>query len=178
MIKYNKILIVDIETTGTSFDTDYIVEIGIALLNLKIVNHKNINLLYYNSWPFKNTSIKFIDVISSKDISYYKNKLQKLFNTYFATAYNKQFDFTFLERNGINIPNQLPCPMIVATDILKIENYFGYKWPKVEEAWKYFFPNKLYTEIHRGYDDAKHEAMIIFKMYTNGLYLINNKVDK
>ena len=58
--------------------------------------------------------------------------------------------------------------MVIATDILKMplpKSEKSYKWPKVEEAWKYYFPEKKYIEKHRAYDDAVHEAQIVFKMY-------------
>ncbi|KKN07780.1 hypothetical protein LCGC14_1063450 [marine sediment metagenome] len=63
---------------------------------------------------------------------------------------------------------ELPCPMVIATDILKIslpKSPKLYKWPNVEETWNYLFPDKKYIEKHRGYDDAVHEALIIFELY-------------
>ena len=91
-----------------------------------------------------------------------------------ATAYNRQFDFPFLELNGIKLPKALDCPMIVATNVCKLPSVngrSGYKWPKVEEAWKILIGTD-YTELHRGFDDAKHEAMIVWKLIELGYFKI------
>ena len=58
--------------------------------------------------------------------------------------------------------------MIIATDILKLpprKSGTLYKWPTVEETWKYLFPDRKYVEKHRAYDDSVHEALIIFELY-------------
>ena len=50
----------------------------------------------------------------------------------------------------------------------------GYlKNPNVEEAFKFFFPDIQYSEKHRGLDDAKHEAMIVYKLYQMGVFKID-----
>ena len=41
---------------------------------------------------------------------------------------------------------------------------YGYKWPKVQEAWDYLFGKTDYVEQHRGADDAMHEAKIVHEM--------------
>ena len=66
--------------------------------------------------------------------------------------------------------------MLLATDVCKLPSRNGkpgYKWPSVEEAWKHFFPNTKYVEAHRGADDAKHEALIVYELYKMGLFRIN-----
>jgi DNA polymerase-3 subunit epsilon len=49
-------------------------------------------------------------------------------------------------------------------------NYGKYKWPKVEEAYDFFFPNNNYVEKHRGADDAFHEADIVYELHKIGLF--------
>jgi DNA polymerase-3 subunit epsilon len=44
------------------------------------------------------------------------------------------------------------------------------KWPKVEEAWEYFFPDIKYIEAHRALDDAQHEALIAHELYKLGKF--------
>ena len=66
--------------------------------------------------------------------------------------------------------------MLLSTNICKLPNQnnkAGYKWPKVEEAWKHFYPEIEYVELHRGADDAFHEADIVFALHKLGL-IINN----
>ena len=133
----NKILILDIETTGFLNQNGSIIEIGMVELNLD------------------NGEIKTV----------YDSLLK----------YNNNFDFSFLESRGIEFPKKLPDPMKLLTDIMKLPNnngYNNYKWPSVEEAYKYLFPESNYIEKHRGADDAKHEAEIIYKLYEMGIFKI------
>jgi DNA polymerase-3 subunit epsilon len=94
-----------------------------------------------------------------------------------ATAFNRKFDFDFLQSRGIQIPQKLPCPMLLATNVCKLPGKFGnYKWPKVEEAYKHFYPDSEYREIHRGADDAMHEADIVLALYRMGIFKIDRPV--
>lgn len=104
----------------------------------------------------------------------YQEELQRIFSTYPITAYNKAFDLGFLKARGFSFPREGPCPMIVSTPILKISKRYGrygrndYKWPTVEEAWEFFYPEHAYWEAHRAYDDAMHEAKIVYALYERG----------
>jgi DNA polymerase-3 subunit epsilon len=65
--------------------------------------------------------------------------------------------------------------MLLLTEIMKLpknNGYSGYKWPSVEEAFKYFFPDTQYVEKHRGADDSKHEAMIVYELYKMKIFTI------
>ncbi len=176
-IKGKNIAVVDIETTGFSHQQDCIVEIGVCELDLnsgecrklfnEIIREKHFSEHHRNAWIFQNSDLRFGDVINAQPLSVYREDLQKIFNKYRATAYNIRFDFDFLINRGLK-PKELPCPMVIATNILKIplpKSPKLYKWPKVEEAWDYYFPEKNYVEKHRAYDDAVHEALIVFEMY-------------
>lgn len=178
-----KIAVVDIETTGLSAYNDKIIEIGITELDLltgetkslfnHLVKEEGFGEQHRESWIFENSNLTYEEVLQAPSLKEFLPELQKIFQKYYCTAYNKQFDFGFLIQRGLKIEFQLPCPMIEATDILKIENYYGWKWPSVQEAWDFFFPNSDYEEEHRGYDDAKHEAQIVFKMHQLGHFPID-----
>ena len=131
-------------------------------INQFILRHKD-------SWIFKNSDLEFKDVANSPSLNV--GALQQIFDKYPATAYNKKFDFDFLKDRGLKI-NELPCPMIIATDICKIPHVNGYgnKWPKVQEAWDFFFGDTGYIEKHRGCDDAEHEAMIVLRLWEMGVF--------
>ncbi len=176
-MKGEAIAVVDIETTGFSHQEDCIVEIGICELDLdsgkyrelfnKVIRESHFSPHHRNAWIFKNSDLRFEDILGAKALNVYKKELQRIFNIYPATAFNKRFDFNFLQDRGFII-RELPCPMIIATDILKLpprKTGTLYKWPNVEETWKYLFPDKKYVEKHRSYDDAVHEALIIFELY-------------
>jgi len=176
-MKGETIAVVDIETTGFSHQKDCIVEIGICELDLdsgkyrelfnKIVRETHFSPQHRNAWIFKNSDLRYEDVLDAKPLNSYIILLQRIFYMNPATAYNKRFDFDFLKNRRFEI-RELPCPMVIATDILKLpprKSGTLYKWPNVEETWKYLFPDKKYIEKHRSYDDAVHEALIIFELY-------------
>ena len=179
-----KILIIDIETTGFLNQGGKIVEVGIVELNLsngekkilfdKVTHEKGITREEVEeSWIVNNSDLTVEDVRTSKRLDRLLPEIQLIIDKYpfGATAFNRSFDFDFLESRGIRFPKKLPCPMILSTDVCKIPgNYGKYKWPKVEEAYDYFFPNNDYIEKHRGADDAFHEADIVYELHKLGLY--------
>ena len=129
-----KVAIVDIETTGFLNDGGLIVEVGIVELDLengstkvlydKLVREPSYNHIHKDSWIFKNSNLTHNDVCCANPLEV--EEIKNILNKYPATAYNKKFDFDFLRSRGINNINELPCPMIVATDICKIKHPNGY----------------------------------------------------
>ncbi|MHA1888613.1 MAG: hypothetical protein ACTSX0_11335 [Promethearchaeota archaeon] len=104
-------------------------------------------------------------------LSSFQSELQNIFSSYPVTAYNKEFDLGFLKSRGFTFPKESPCPMKAATPVLKLgysTRYHTYKWPKIQEAWDYLFSDQEYYEAHRAYDDALHEAQIVYKLYQMG----------
>lgn len=184
----NKILVLDIETTGFLNQGGSIVEIGIVELNLENGEIKEVfnSLLKEDiltarhrskpfGWIFENSDLTVEELRNAPKSETVLKEVQEILNKYplGCTAYNKQFDFGFLRNRGIKVKD-LPCPMILSTDILKLPGRFGsYKWPKVEEAYDFFFPVNDYSEKHRGLDDAKHEAEIVFELYKRGVFKID-----
>ena len=174
-----KIAVIDIETTGLDFEKDAILEIGIVELDLttgkllplfdKIVNEPHYDATRnYTSWIFYNSSLTRDEVNNAMSLEFYRSAIQDILNEYPITAFNKQFDLGFLKAREFKVPKELDCPMILAKDILLIPHpKYGYKFPSVEEAWKYYFENVNYKESHRAFDDAIHEALIVREMYKN-----------
>lgn len=183
-----EILILDIETTGFMNQKGSIIEIGIVSLDLETGVIKEIfnSLLKEDilsarhrtepmGWIFRNSDLKIEDLRNAPKAFDVLSEVQEILNNYplGCTAFNNKFDFDFLRDRGLQIKG-LPCPMILSTDICKLPGRYGkYKWPNVEEAFKYFFPEIEYKEKHRGLDDAKHEAMIVFELYKKGIFKID-----
>lgn len=180
----NEIAVIDIETTGFSHTSDYILEIGIIKLDLDTGN-KTILMNYVchetgiteekirRSWIISNSSLTIEQVRYSINLKYLLLNIQRIVKLYPTTAYNRRFDIEFLEARGIIFHGLHPCPMLELTPIMKLpaKRSSGYKWPNVQEAYNYFFPDNDYVELHRGADDALHEADIIYelnKFKTNG----------
>ena len=178
-----KIGIIDIETTGF-FPKGFIVEVGIVSLDTKtgkveklfdsVCREDGMTAKDRKAWIFDNSDLTVEMVRDAPLLNNLKDEIQELINSLDAiTAFNKSFDFTFLRDRGFEIKNEWPCPMLVATPICKLPKKqarcsCGYKWPKVEEAWQFFFPNEPYVELHRGCDDALHEAKICYELFKLG----------
>lgn len=184
----DNILILDIETTGFLNNGGSIVEIGIVELNLEtgeivelydsLCREDILTAKHRNAWIFENSDLTVDAVRNAPPFSIVKEEVQDILNLYpkGCTAFNNVFDFGFLENRGIVFPKKLPCPMKLATPICKLPNkngYSGYKWPNVEEAFAHFFPDAEYTELHRGLDDAKHEAMIVKAEFDLGIFKVD-----
>lgn len=183
-----KILVIDIETTGKSPYDGHLIEVGGVFLETTtgkieeafdylIKSEIDFNSeKETNAWIFKNSDMTIEDIkekgVDIKDI---REELQDLFDKYPTVAYNQKFDFSFLVALQFKINSCLPDPMLIATDVLKIENYYGYKWPKVQECLDYFKMNK--DEDHRAASDAKVEAEIIYKLIKLGRYKIRERIE-
>lgn len=186
----NIILVVDIETTGFLNQGGKIVELGIVKLDLdtgkitpaysSLIKEPGFDISHTKEpfgWIFKNSDLKFEEVKFAPSLESQREIIQGLFDEFEATAYNKEFDFSFLINRGFKI-NELPCPMLLATPIVNLPPNPGFKqpkWPKVEEAWEFFFGKTGYIEAHRGLDDAKHEAKIVFELYKRGNFKVPPK---
>jgi DNA polymerase-3 subunit epsilon len=184
-----EIAIVDIETSGFQNEGGLIVEVGIVGLDLETGNITNeFDAIVKESgfgekhaknpygWVFQNSDLKYEDVLSANDLINILPEIQTILDKYLlgATAFNKQFDFGFLNSRGLKI-KELPCIMLSAAPVVNLPPNPGFsdaKWPKVEEAWEYFFPNVVYKEAHRALDDARHEALIAHELYKLGKFNI------
>ena len=185
-MKDQKILIIDIETTNFLNGGGKIVEVGMVELNLangktkivfdKICHEKGITKKECEkSWIVKNSTLTFELIRKSKRLDVLHPEIQKIISSYplGCTMYNNVFDFGFLVDRNFVFVKKLPCPMILSTSILKLplkSGKTGYKWPNVEEAYNYFFPKEKYIELHRGSDDALHEAKIVYKLHKLGIF--------
>lgn len=179
-----KILILDIETTDFSPRTGHICEIGIVSLDLdsgeietlfdSVCHQKGMTAEEVSkAWIIRNSTLTVEEIRQAPDLEELRPKIQEILNAYplGCTAYNNAFDFQFLDFNGFFFPKKLDCPMKLSTDICKIPKGMGsYKWPKVQEAFDHFFGKTDYIEQHRGADDAKHEAKIVFELYKMGVF--------
>jgi DNA polymerase-3 subunit epsilon len=169
-VKMKEIAIIDIETSGFQNQGGLIVEIGIVGLNLETgivtnefdsiakedgFNEKHSKHPY--GWVFQNSDLRYDDVLSANNLTDMLPEIQNVLNKYSlgATAYNKAFDFGFLRSRGLQI-KELDCIMLSVTPVVNLPPNFGYstpKWPKVEEAWEYLFPQVEYKEKHRALDE-------------------------
>ena len=100
-----QIAVVDIETTGRTPTEGTIVEIGIAMLDLRThfisklfdsVVRENKFLKVYEatsiseSWVFQNSDLKLDDILEAPLWSEVRVKIQRILNHFPITAYNKR----------------------------------------------------------------------------------------
>ena len=183
--KPKKIFVVDIETTGLDIYSDKIIEIGIVELNLEkytitpifdelVIEDGYDPDKFKNSWIFQNSTLNpYIIIEKGIYIEEIKDEIQDILERQLISAYNIEFDASFLKRAGFRIPRIGPDPMLILTDIMRIpHSVYGFKWPKMEEGYNFLLPEESYSEKHRALDDAVHEAKIIWKLYQMGLYKI------
>ncbi len=183
------ILVIDIETTNFLDRGGSIVEVGAVALDLESGETETVldqvcreamltakHREHPFGWIFRNSSLTVDEVRDGMPFEELQPRIQEVVDSYplGATAFNRNFDFDFLEDRGIRFGRKLPCPMLVATPICRLLpiRYGDYKWPKVEEAWRHFFPDRPYVEQHRGADDAHHEALIVHALYERGHFKI------
>jgi len=178
-----KIGIIDIETAGWLRENGVIVEIGIVSLDTETgqidpifsstCREKHLRAKHRNAWIFKNSDLTVEEVRTAPDLPEILPLVQEHIDALDAlTAFNKSFDFNFLRNRGLIIEKEWPCAMRIAAPVCKIpykNGKAGNKWPTVEEAWNHFFPGRPYIEAHRGFDDALHEAEIVYELHKLGL---------
>jgi len=188
----NKILIIDIETTDFLQRRGKIVEVGITELNLdngerkilfdKVMHEKGVTMQEVEkSWIVANSSLTMEMVRHSKNLETYREEIQNIIYKYplGITAFNKRFDFDFMENRGFEFPEKLACPMALSKNIVKAKNKRGaLKNPNVNEVYKSLVGDG-YTELHRGGDDSLNEAAIVYELYSRGVFKVNeSKVTK
>ncbi len=202
-----EILVLDIETTGFQYQKSdkiingkryvspggCIVEIGIVKLNLEtghinaifdsLCREKRLNALHLQEpygWIFENSDLTPEELRKAPMLDDIAIEVQTIINDFplGITAFNKKFDFPYLESRGFTFPNILECPMMLSKDIVKAKfkndkkGTGANKFPSVEEAYKFFFPESTYIEQHRGADDAVHEAEIVYELYKRGVFKV------
>lgn len=99
--------------------------------------------------------------------------IRNLFSQHPVTAYPVNFDLAILSRYGINRASTWPCLMTACQNILKLPNrngHPGYKFPKLDESFAYFFPSEELGVAHRAGADAIKEARIAYKLVELGVW--------
>lgn len=182
----DKILILDLETTGFLNANGSIVEIGLVELDITTGERKILfdscvhetgitREVLEKSWIIKNSDMTILEVQYSPNLEKVRDKVQKILNRYElgCTAFNNKFDFNFMESRGFSFPVKLACPMQILTPILQLpakSGKRGFKWPTVSESMTYYLGVKNYKEQHRGAADAIDEAQIVYKLIQEGYF--------
>ncbi len=170
----NEILVIDLETTGTNYLFDSIIEIGICKLNLitgeiepvfNQICREYDKKIDYNAWIFDHSDLDYNIIYNAPNFNELRKKIQHLLNTYYITSYNQSFDFNFLESRGLKIRKRFWDPSKDCKYRMQIPWYEDdFKIPSVEESYLFLFPDSDIKVKHRALDDAIIEAKIIFEI--------------
>lgn len=177
-----KVLIIDIETTGLNYNNDLIVEIGIAELDLNtgeireafnsLIKESRFNSSYFNSWIFRENHINPEDIQNAPLLSEVFEEIQSILQQYKVSGFRKEFDINFLKNRGFLIEKEFPCIMRVSARLMQVPSSLDeYKWPSMQDAYNHFFPTREYIETHRAFDDAYHEAELLYEIYRTGNFV-------
>jgi hypothetical protein len=114
------------------------------------------------------------DVRNSENLGFHFKTIQSIFDNYLGEicAWNRAFDAEFLKSRGFNLGKDIKDPMKESAAFFNLPHKnggFG-KWPSAQEAWDILFPRTAKIELHRGLDDSKMEAKIIFELIKKGIY--------
>jgi len=179
-----KVAVLDIETSDLDLDIGSILEIGICLLDSKtgktsklfdsLVNDHFNPDKEKQAWIFSNSTLRPEMIINAPSLESKRTEIQAILSRYPVIAYNSSFDLDYLRSRRFEIPKELDDPMLICRDILRIpHHYFGWKYPKVQEAMEYFEIDGI--EPHRAFEDSKFEAMIVFNLFKHGFYQESGK---
>ena len=178
----NEIIVLDIETTGLDSNQDLILELGMVKLNLEngeiteifnqVFKDPKLTAKHRKAWIFDNSSMDIDEIRNALPLSEYSKQIQSLMDPFKGriTAWNRDFDTKFLIKSGFDLGPDVLCPRKESVDFFKMEGNHGYKWPKAQEAWNVLFPETPKIEQHRGLDDSKMEAAIIFELHKRGVF--------
>ena len=178
----NEIIVLDIETTGLNPNEDLILELGMVKLNLdsgeikvlfnQVFKDPKLTAKHRKAWIFENGFMEIDEIRNALPLAEYFDEIQSLLNPFKGriVAWNRDFDSAFLIKSGFDLGPDVICPMKSSVDYFKIDGNYGYKWPKAQEAWDILFPETPKVEEHRGLDDSKMEAAIIYELHKRGVY--------
>lgn len=106
-----------------------------------------------------------------------KQLIASLEKSQYLVAHNMQFDINVLGaeflRKGLKSDNKVTkfCTMKESTNICKIPNFRGYKWPTLTELHKFLF-NEGFDGAHDALDDVKSCARCFFELKKRNLIIL------
>lgn len=93
-----------------------------------------------------------------------------------CVAHNNKFDLLVMEANYFRaripvlnfVDKKQTCTMIAATKVLKIPGKYGYKWPKLDEAYKILVDEKGFEGAHDAMNDVMACRAVFYAMKDRG----------
>lgn len=178
--KYQKILFVDVETTGLDYTKDRVIEIGAVKVD-KEGNLEKFSQLINPGFKVskeirKITGIKQKELDNAPLLDEVSEDVKNILRTDLFVAHNAKFDFSFLSNELLRLDYPLEVPYI---DTIKIArafypNYLNYDLSSLIERMGFKVEKR-----HRGLDDALVLWELFNKIKTEfGIEDLENKIDK
>jgi len=187
----NIIYVLDLETTGLDYLYDRILEVAIYELNLENYSYKKVydkvikqditQHFIQNCWVVQQNYITLDEI----DHGIYQEtairEVKRILQDQDWTSFNVKFDGKFLiHQFKITLKQPRVCLMKNTTDIVRIPGHYDeFKWPKLQEAYYYFF-NEQMPEKHRAGPDTQLavEIAIALHKFQQTIILINEAMEK
>lgn len=178
--KYQKVLFVDVETTGLDSTKDRVIEIGAVKVD-KDGNIEKYSQLINPGFKIskeirKITGIKQKELDNAPLLDEVSDEVKRVLRTDLFVAHNAKFDFSFLSSELLRLDYPLEVPYI---DTIKIArafypNYLNYDLSSLIERMGFKVEKR-----HRGLDDALVLWELFNKIKTEfGVEDLESKIDK
>ena len=142
------IVFLDTETTGLDYNDNQILQLSYIICkpNLEIIKAKNFYLDVDVEIEEEATNVHGITkekIIKLSQGKKFKDIAAEVFwdlSDNKIICHNANFDISFIKEEfsrlnkNLSVSKDSFCTMEYYTDILKIRNYYGYKWPKLQEV--------------------------------------------
>ena len=149
-----KVVILDTETTGFKTEINQIGQLAyLIIINGEVKSKKNffftVDKMDKGAENTHGFSIEKLKSLSNgKRFSHYAQEIFEDLDEAMIVCHNSQFDIPFIqiefERIGVRIkPQNIFCTMKYYTNVLKIKNSYGYKWPTLTELLDYYGINSI-----------------------------------
>ena len=185
---YKKIIL-DTETTGLYPEYNQVAQLSYVILDKhnNIIDSKNyyfqVDKMEYDAEKVHGLSVPLLRELSLGKT--FEDNIEEIYHDIngadMVICHNSNFDIGFIRNEFRRIGKEFDfersfCTMEYYTDILKIENYYGYKWPRLEEVTSYLnisdetiknTANRLFygDDNNRGYHDSRYDVAATLEIY-------------
>jgi len=185
---YKKVVL-DTETTGLYPGYNQVAQLSYVILDKhnNIINSKNyyfqVDKMEYDAEQVHGLSVPLLRELSFGKT--FEDNIDEIYHDIngadMIICHNSNFDIGFIKNEFRRVGKEFDfkssfCTMEYYTNILKIENYYGYKWPKLEEVIDYLSisdetiknaANSIFCEDDNniGYHDSRYDVAATLEIY-------------
>ena len=185
---YKKIIL-DTETTGLYPEYNQVAQLSYVILDKhnNIIDSKNyyfhVEKMEYDAEKVHGLSVPLLRELSLGKT--FEDNIEEIYHDInradMVICHNSNFDIGFIRNEFRRVGKEFDfessfCTMKHYTDILKIEHYYGYKWPRLEEVISYLnisdetiknTANRIFygEDNNIGYHDSRYDVAATLEIY-------------